>query len=93
MAEKRRIETEGRELFDEFLRQGEITQAVAARALDVSEVTVLHWRVGEKRPVEHQRAKIDVWTGGKVPVASWRTPEERAEVEQVQPFSVAQGAA
>lgn len=86
MAEKRLIETKGRQLFDSFLREQSITQASAAKALGVSEVTVLHWRTGEKRPVDHQRAKIEIWTGGAVSSATWRTDEEREEIDRIQPL-------
>jgi hypothetical protein len=86
MTEKRLIETKGRQLFDSFLREQGITQASAAKALGVSEVTVLHWRTGEKRPVDHQRAKIEIWTGGAISAATWRTDEERGEIDRIQPL-------
>jgi hypothetical protein len=86
MATKRVIDTEGRKTLDQFLRDQGVAMTLAGEALGVSNVTVLHWRTGEKRPVDHQRAKIEAWTGGAVPAAAWRTDEERQEIERIRPF-------
>lgn len=94
MAEKPLSEnegTEGQRLFDTFLRDNDLTLLVAARALEVSEVTILHWRTGNRRPVDHQRTKIRIWAG--IPESAWRTPEEIEEIARVQPFASAGAAA
>lgn len=83
------VNTEGQQLFDKFIESQGISMPSVAKALGVSHVTVLHWRTGEKRPVEHQRAKIEAWAG--IPATAWRTPEENAEIEQVQPYAMAVG--
>lgn len=87
MTEKPPSDTEGQRLFDSFLRNNDLTLADAAKPLDVSEVAVLNWRSGKKRPIDHQRTKIEIWTGGAVPASAWRTPEEREEIEAVRPFA------
>jgi hypothetical protein len=85
MTEKHPTDTDGRVRFDRFLRENDISMVSAGKALGVSNVTVFHWRTGEKRPVDHQRTKIRIWTG--IPESTWRTPEENEEIERVQPFS------
>lgn len=81
--------TEGQRLFDAFFRENNLTLVLVAKPLGVSEVAVLNWRTGKSRPVDHQRAKIEVLTGGKVPAHSWRTASESAEIERVQPLQLA----
>jgi transcriptional regulator with XRE-family HTH domain len=81
--------TEGQRLFDAFLRENNLTLAEVAKPLGVSEVTVLNWRSGKKRPVDHQRAKIEILTDGKVPALSWRNSGECQEIDGIQPLKVA----
>lgn len=78
--------TEGQLLFDRFLTKNRINNGKAAEGLGVSRPTVFHWRIAEKRPTDHQRAKIEVWTGGAIPAVTWRTSEERVEIRNTRPF-------
>lgn len=80
--------TEGQRLFEAFVARCGLTQLAIAAALGVSDVTIWFWRTGEKRPVDHQRAKIEAWTGGTVPSTAWRTDAERAEVEAMAPLAM-----
>lgn len=96
MAESPPSETEvneGQRLFDAFIADNKLTLLDVAKPLGVSEVAVSNWRLGRKRPVDHQRAKIEVLTKGKVPAKSWRTEAERQEISRVQPLEVAGAAA
>lgn len=78
--------TEGQLLFDRFLTKNRINNGKAAEELGVSRPTVFHWRIAEKRPTDHQRAKIEVWTNGAIPAVTWRTAEERVEIRNTRPF-------
>lgn len=85
--------TEGQRLFDAFLRENDLTLADVARPLGVSEVTVMFWRNGKKRPVDHQRAKIEILTDGRVPALAWRTSDESQEIQRIRPLRIGGAAA
>lgn len=46
-------------------------QADAARAVDVSDVTVHHWLHGRISPRAERREALAAWSGGAVPAESW----------------------
>lgn len=46
-------------------------QADAARAVDVSDVTVHHWLNGRISPRAERREALAAWSAGAVPVESW----------------------
>lgn len=77
--------TQGAELLESFLRDRGLPNAAAARAVEVSPVTLHHWLRGTIRPRGEKREAIEVWTGGVVPAESWSTAEERAFVEGIRP--------
>ncbi len=85
-AARRATLTEGQRLFEAFVARCGLTQLAIAAALGVSDVTIWFWRTGEKRPVDHQRAKIEAWTNGAIPAVTWRTAEERVEIRNTRPF-------
>lgn len=76
----------GPSLFRRFLKKHEVTQLAASKALGVSDPTIHDWVHGIKRPRAHHREAIAVWTGDRVPVASWLLDEERHAVAEVRPF-------
>lgn len=87
--------TKARGLFDEFLKEHDICNAEAGRQLDVSAPTILHWRRGDKRPEDFQRAKIERWTEGwsKGPILSqwWRTKQEARALSGIRPCQAIDG--
>lgn len=81
--------TDGARAFADFLDRHKLTLRATAAALGVSDVTVLYWRDGRKRPGHDARLMIERWTGGTVPVLWWLTAAERERVDAIVPFKVA----
>lgn len=79
-------ETSGVKLLRSFLKSHGITPTAAARAIGVSHVTMLAYVSGEKRPEGDRRDAIERWTDGYVPRESWRTREERKDLDKVLPL-------
>lgn len=61
----------GPALFKVFLAASRQSQADAARAVDVSAVTVHHWLNERIAPRMERRAALEEWSGGAVPAPSW----------------------
>lgn len=79
--------TAGARKLSGFLRDNKIRNSAAADALGVSDVAIHHWLNGNARPKDALRAKIAIWTRGEVPVESWVTGTERADIESTVPHT------
>lgn len=78
-------------LLKAFLARHSTTPTAAARAIGISHVTMLSYLKGEKRPECDRREAIEKWTSGEVPRESWRTPDEAATLDRVQPIAGTEG--
>lgn len=78
--------TTGSRLFHRFLADNDISQADAAKAIGVEPPVVHDWRQHKKRPREHLRRVIAIWTNGFVPEDSWFVATEREAIADARPF-------
>lgn len=79
-------DSHGRHLLGAFLKQNGLSFADAAKALFVSAPTIHDWIHGVKRPREHRRKAISIWTKGRVFEAAWETVAESATLANVRPY-------
>jgi transcriptional regulator with XRE-family HTH domain len=79
----------GADLLRDFLRQHELTQSAAGRALGVTPPTIHDWLKGVKRPRASMRAAIELWTSGAVPGGAWGTSKDRRRLQRIEPFAPA----
>ena len=70
----------GAVLFRTFLVVSGQTQADAARAATVSDVTVHNWIPSWMRPRQERRLLLEAWSGGAIPTSAWDEFPTAAEV-------------
>jgi transcriptional regulator with XRE-family HTH domain len=75
---------EGHELWAAFLAARGLTDIEAADAIGVTRGLLSQWKNGS-RPGAEVRDRIERWTRGEVPAASWRTAEEQARLDEIVP--------
>jgi len=80
--------TEGARRFRAFREKHGINYSEAARALRVSRPSIYAWEDGSKVPEADARDRIEVWTGGEVTPAMWRTPDAEKALAEVRPLGV-----
>jgi transcriptional regulator with XRE-family HTH domain len=83
----------GRGLLRRFLETNRIAQAQFAKAMGVSEASVSGWVSDGGRqdtPRDFHRKRIERWTKGAVPADSWVTADEKAAIEEIEPFAPSQ---
>lgn len=68
------VRKRGAALFRVFLAASRQAQADAARAVDVSPVTVHHWLHERIVPRAERRAMLEQWSGGALPATAWDEP-------------------
>ncbi len=75
------IDYDARALLIAFLESKQaLTQAEAAKQLDIPPSALSAYLKGTQRPRDETRERIAKWSRGKIPVASWRTAEEQAAI-------------
>lgn len=77
------IPKRGPALLRVFLASTGHSQVDAARAVDVTAVTVHHWLHGRIAPRPERRDALAAWTSGAVPIASWDEPATSADLAMV----------
>lgn len=78
----------GNDLLAQFLKARGIAKIELARAVGVVPSAVSIWLHGS-RPRALFRHKIERFTAGVVPADAWLTPEERKQIQGVQPWKAA----
>ena len=63
-----------------------LSRGDAAKAIGVSQSTLLDYERGRKRPKAVTAARIEMWTDGKIPADTWLTSAERRGLEAVVPY-------
>lgn len=95
--------TAGARAFAAFLQEKGLSDAKAGALLGVTDVTVYHWRVGKKVPMEVARKKIAIFTSqvdaagsllrAGIPPLAWSDGEDEKALEGVRPFDAPPAAA
>jgi len=88
----------GAQAFARFLKARDLSDARAGALLGVTGVTIYHWRIGAKLPVDLSRRKIEIFTrsfdpatgaiGEGILPSAWDVGGEVAALETVVPFDV-----
>ena len=69
------------DLLRAFIKSKEpLTQAEAAKQLDIFPSALTAYLKGTQRPRDDVRERIHRWSRGKVPVSSWRTADEKSGI-------------
>lgn len=91
---RRKKPGEGPALLSAFRKKHGLGLTEVAEALDVTHAAVIDWEKGAKDPSHPNRAKIERYTRGEVPIPSWPvSKKEAAELAAVVPHSAAGKAA
>ena len=74
--------SEGVKKLRDFLKTTKVSRRKAAKAVSVSNPTMLDWLAGRKTPTPAHRQAIAIWTGGAVPECGWASRREREAAEK-----------
>jgi hypothetical protein len=75
--------TEGAVEFAKIIEERGQTLKATGDDLGVSDVAVLDWKRGKRRPEKHYRDRICVWSDGRIGPDMWDMPAEREALEQM----------